>query len=243
MPQFVLISLIFILSGFTMSFAGFGFALLAVPLLSLFLPVRDAVALQFPYVFGMFVYQAWHYRDHFSWQALKPMLAGEMAGITLGAYLLYHLPGSVLKKALAVFILLVVLYSLSPGGPRIRELLGPSRWWARFCGFLSGAFLGAYTIGGPPAVLYIFSVEDNPLKAKSFLASFFSIVFPVLAVVYIFTGLLTWQRLGYSLMYSPLVALSAVAGFWAFRHASNRLYLRVVNLLLVLTAMVLWWMS
>jgi uncharacterized membrane protein YfcA len=54
--------LIFFTSAFVTAFAGFGFAMVSVPLLALLLPVKLAVALQFPYSMGLFMYQAWHYR-------------------------------------------------------------------------------------------------------------------------------------------------------------------------------------
>jgi len=58
-------AIVFFVSAFVTSFAGFGFAMISVPLLTLLLPVKVAVALQFPYSMGLFMYQAWHYREHF----------------------------------------------------------------------------------------------------------------------------------------------------------------------------------
>jgi uncharacterized protein len=82
------IALIFLISAFTMSFAGFDVALLSVPLLALFMPVREAVALQFPYLFALFAYQAWHYRKHFRWSDMKPLAAGVALGTLPGLMLL-----------------------------------------------------------------------------------------------------------------------------------------------------------
>jgi len=241
MPLELAVALIFILSGFTMSFAGFGFALMSVPLLALVMPVPQAVALQFPYCFVLFAYQAWHYRKHFAWQDMKPLALGAAVGMTLGAVLLYELPGVVLKRALAVFIAAVVVLNWTPVGQRLKERAGANPWWGRGFGFLSGSFFGAYTIGGPPAALYILAVHNDPLRAKAFLATFFSVQFAIIAVVYAFTGLLTWERLGDSALYAPVVAAGSATGFWAFRHASNRLYRQVVDVLLLVTAVVLWW--
>jgi hypothetical protein len=171
---------------------------------------------------------------------MKPLALGAAVGMAVGAWLLYQLPGEVLKKALGVFIAAVVLFNLTPAGHRFAVRHAKNRWWGRFCGLISGAFFGAYTIGGPPAALYITSVTADAKKAKSFLASFFTVQFVLIAVVYAWAGLFTWQGLGASGAYAPVVAAGSVAGFWAFGRASNRLYRRVVDLMLLATSVLLW---
>lgn len=231
---------IFVLSAFTMSFAGFGFAMVSVPLLALFFPVREAVALQFPYCLILFGCQAWLYREHFSWRQMAPLAWGAAVGVTLGAVMLYQLPELALKRSLAVFIALVVIFNLSSLGRRHAAQLAASPWWGRVCGFLSGSFFGAYTIGGPPAAAYITSITSDPKRAKSFLASFFTIQFLIIAVIYGFTGMFTWQGLATSAIYSPAVAVGAALGIWAFNRVSSNTYRLVVQLMLLATAVVLW---
>jgi uncharacterized membrane protein YfcA len=241
MEQELAFVLIFLLGGFTMGFAGFGFALVAVPLLALLLPIKEAVALQFPYIFGLFVYQAWHYRAYFQWSHLQPLFLGCVMGLSVGTFLLYHLSEPVLKRSLAIFIVLFVAFDFFPSSKLFMNRLAKSPWWGRFCGFLSGSFLGAYTIGGPPAVLYVMSVSHDPMKTKSFLSSFFSVQFTFLTFVYIYVGLFTWEGLKTSLLFSPAVLAGTVAGFWTFGKASNRVYRQIVSVMLLLTAAVLWW--
>lgn len=234
-------ALIFLVSGFTMSFAGFGFAMVSVPLLALLLPIKDAVALQFPYCLVLFLYQAWHYRRHFSWEPLRPLVLGSALGLAVGTFLLYSLPDLALKRALAGFIAVVVVFSALPAGRVLAARYAHSPWWGRFCGFLSGSFLGAYTIGGPQAAVYIMSVTDDPRQAKSLLATFFSAQFVLMTLVYAAGGMFSWPVLRGTLAYSPAVALGSVLGFWAFSKASNRLYRYVVLAMLLVTAVALWW--
>jgi uncharacterized membrane protein YfcA len=239
-PELAL-ALIFLVSGFTMSFAGFGFALVSVPLLALLLPIKEAVALQFPYCLALFLYQAWHYRAHLEWRHMRPLFLGTALGLGIGAFMLLHLSEVTLKRALAGFIAAVVIFNAIPAGKVLAERHAQSPWWGRFCGFISGSFFGAYTIGGPPVALYIMSVSRDPLKAKSFLATFFSIQFILIAFFYGATGMFSWEGLGTSLVFSPVVAGGSALGFWAFSKASNRLYRQVVAVMLLLTSAVLWW--
>jgi len=234
------LGLVFLLAAFTMSFAGFGSALVAVPLLSLRFPVPVAVALQFPFCLAMFLFQAWHYRTHLRWSEMRPLLLGSALGLVLGTFFLHRLPPVALKRSLALFIVGVVLFEALPQGERLSRRLAHRPWWGRACGFLSGAFFGAYTIGGPPAAIYILSRGSHPLQAKSFLATYFAAQFLLLGGVYITTGLLNWERLLASLPYAPAGVLGAGLGLWAFGRASALAYRRVVRALLLAAAALLW---
>lgn len=240
MTQELAIGAIFLVSAFTQSFAGFGLALVAVPLLSLLLPIRTAVALQFPLLWALFAFQAWHYRRHVPWAAMRPLVGGTLAGILVGAVLLQRLPEPVLVRALAVFLAAVVLFNLVPAGRRTTRRYARSRWWGRLCGALSGSFLGAYTIGGPPVVLYVMSVTDHARTAKGFMAAFFALQLLLVAALHASAGLFTRKLLVLSACYAPAVALGAAAGLWVFGRASNRHYRRFVDLLLLGTALALW---
>lgn len=234
------LALIFLLSSFTMGFAGFGFALVSVPLLSLMVPVQEAVALQFPFCLLLFAYSAWHYHRHAPWRHMKPLLAGTIVGLSIGTFLLFHLPEVMLKKVLAVFIAVVVLLNLLPASRVWTRRLIRTQWCGIVWGLISGSFLGAYTIGGPPAALYIFSVSSDPYTAKSFLASFFTAQLGLMAIVYASTGVLTLDYLHTSLLFTPVVIFGTVLGFWAFGRTSNRFYRRAVDTMLLATALLLW---
>lgn len=222
-----------------MSFAGFGFAMISVPLLSIFFPVKEAVVLQFPYCMGLFIYQAWHYRKHFSWSPMKPLLLGTVIGLFLGTFCLHYLPETILKRMLALFIILIVMYNLIPARHRFEVKGFNSPWFGRFCGFISGSFLGAYNLGGPPVVMYFRTITNNPLKAKSYMAAFFSILFVLVAVTYGATGMFTIEGLRATFFYLPAVVLGSATGFWVFCRASSSIYNTVIDLALLLISIML----
>jgi uncharacterized protein len=234
------LGLIFLVSAFTMSYTGFGYGMVSVPLLSLILPIQEAVILQFPHCMALFLYQAWHYRRHIVWNDMKPLITGTALGIAAGVLLLQYMPESLLKRALAVFIPIAVVFNLTPWGQHIAARHARNRWWGRFCGLLTGAFFGAYTIGGPTAVLYVSSITTNALKAKGLLAAFFTVQFIMIAIVYGWAGMFTWKEMGTSAIFAPVVALGSLAGFWAFSRTSNRLYRRATDVMLVAASLALW---
>jgi uncharacterized membrane protein YfcA len=234
------VAFIMFVSAFTMSFAGFGFAMISVPLLSFFFPVETSVVLQFPFCMGLFMYQAWHYRSHFSWQPMRPMMAGTIIGIILGTFFLYHLPDVFLKRALSVFIITVVLYNAAAGRWEFSLKQLESPWFGRICGLFSGSFMGAFNIGGPAAILYFRTVTGSSLKAKSLIASFFSIMYVLLIFLYGMAGFFSLEIFRASLIYTPAVIAGSIAGFKAFHYTSNSLYNRLVDVALLVISLVMW---
>jgi uncharacterized protein len=233
-------ALIFFISAFVTAFAGFGFAMISVPMLALLLPVKLAVALQFPYSMGLFMYQAWHYRDHFKWDYARPFFGGALVGLTIGALILNYLPEVQLKRLLAVIVALVVIFNFTGASRHIRDRFSKNPWLGRVCGVVSGSFLGAYNVGAPPMVVYIRSITSDPLRIKSFVATVFSIQFGILTCIYGATGMFNWAGLVTSAAFSPVVVLGALAGFWLFRYASNNVYRMAVDAVLLLAAVILW---
>lgn len=240
MPHQLAVALILLLSAFTMSFTGFGFALVSVPLLALLMPIKEAVALQFPYCLLMFGFQAWQYREHVHWADMRDLVYGTALGLPVGAFFLYHLPESALKRALAILLVGAVVLTLTAWGRKLGRRHAYNRWWGAGAGLLSGGFQGAYTIGGPPAAVFILSRTDDPAQAKAFMAWYFTGQFLLMAVVYGATGLFTRELLLASLFYSPVVLLGGLVGNWAFRRVGNQAFRLAVNALLVLTAVLLW---
>lgn len=131
---------------------GFGEALVAVPLLALFLPVRVAAPLAVLVsitIAGVVVAQDWrkiHVRS-VGW------LAGStLAGIPVGLVVLTSGHPQVVKVVLGAVIVLFAGYSLV--GSRPPELKQESRGWMVVCGFCAGVLGGAYGMNGPPLVVY-----------------------------------------------------------------------------------------
>jgi uncharacterized protein len=131
---------------------GFGEALVAVPLLALFIPLQVAAPLAVLLsitVAGIVVVQDWekiHLRST-GWLLLPTLL-----GIPLGLLLLTSSHQGIVKAALALIIIAFCAYSLMGRTPL--ELQSDSRGWLLACGLCAGVFGGAYGMNGPPLVIY-----------------------------------------------------------------------------------------
>ena len=84
------------------------------------------------------------------------------------------------------------------------------------------------------------AIARHTRKAKSFLASFFSVQFLAVTAIYAGAGMFSQEGLLTSAIFLPVVALGSALGFWAFRRVSNRLYRQVVGIMLLAAAVTLW---
>jgi uncharacterized membrane protein YfcA len=131
---------------------GFGEALIAVPLLALFIPLKVAAPLAVLVsitIAAVVVAQDWrkiHLRST-GW-----LVGSTLFGIPVGLALLTSSHQQAVKIALAIFIMAFSVYSLL--GSRPPELKQDSRRWLLGCGFVAGVFGGAYGMNGPPLVIY-----------------------------------------------------------------------------------------
>jgi uncharacterized membrane protein YfcA len=131
---------------------GFGEALIAVPLLALFIPLKVAApvaVLVSITIAAVVVAQDWrkiHVRST-GW-----LVGATLFGIPLGLTLLTSSHQQAVKVGLAISILAFAGYSLL--GRKPPELKSDNKAWLLGCGFVAGVFGGAYGMNGPPLVIY-----------------------------------------------------------------------------------------
>lgn len=237
----VIIPAVMALGAFTFGFAGFGFALVVVPLLALLLPVKSAVALQFPAMTLVSIYNAWRYGRAVVWKPMGSFYIAAFLSVPLGLYALIDLPEEIIKKGLAFFIVLTVAAKRFKWSERLNGSISFSKSWGLFMGVLSGWLQGAYATGGPPAVLYVMGITNDPEEAKGHLGIYFAAInITVMTPLYWTGGLVTEKTLLATLAYIPVIIIFLALGMWFFKRASNESYKMVVDCLLVITSLLLW---
>jgi uncharacterized protein len=142
---------VFVATLFRSAF-GFGEALIAVPLLALFISLKVAAPLAVLVsitIAAVVVAQDWrkiHLRST-GW-----LVGSTLFGIPVGLLLLTSSHQKAVKIALGIFIVAFSVYSLL--GRRPPELKTDSKAWLLGCGFAAGVIGGAYGMNGPPLVIY-----------------------------------------------------------------------------------------
>ena len=147
------------------AFTGFGFALLVVPVFSLFLAPGDAVVLSaaLALILGAVSHGSWW--GLFPTTPAIPMLVGASAGTAIGVWILASL--SVNEFQLWIGLLVVVASVVTARfKPSERSSSSPV---ALGTGVASGLMNGAFAIPGPPVILYVIATMDNPSQSRAFL--------------------------------------------------------------------------
>ncbi|MGB9626643.1 MAG: sulfite exporter TauE/SafE family protein, partial [Phycisphaerae bacterium] len=142
------------LSGFVQSVTGFGFGLVSMSLLPLFLSFNDAytvVAILNLVVCAMTL--AGNIR-HYRWRQGLGLLIGSCLAVPVGFYALMHVQSDWMLRGLGLLICLFTLSDMLMS--KTRPLRVPEKYgWVM--GALSGGLSGAFNAGGPPAVIYVYS--------------------------------------------------------------------------------------
>jgi uncharacterized membrane protein YfcA len=140
---------------------GFGTALVAMPLLTLTLGVRDATALVAFVILGTtVVILAGSWRE-LHWRAAARLLAGSIPGIVIGIVILTRAPAGTVQRGLGVLLIAVGLCNLA--APRLFEARDDI--WAYAFGFGSGLLGGAYNTNAPPVVIYAPCAAGHPRRS------------------------------------------------------------------------------
>ncbi len=148
---------------------GFGEALIAVPLLSLLMPIRQAAPIAVLVsitIAVMVLLQDWrkvHLRSA-GWLTLSTLF-----GIPAGLLLLRIAPDALVKGILAVVIMAFSVHALVS---RRTRSLGNDRW-AWLFGFHAGVLGGAYGMNGPPLAIYGSLRRWEPEQFRATLQAYF----------------------------------------------------------------------
>lgn len=186
---------------------GFGEALVAVPLLSLTIPIEIATpvaVLLSITIAAIVVVQDWR-KIHIS--STGWLLASTFPGIPLGIALLTSTHQHLVKGVLAIVIVAFSGYSLL--GRKPPELHSDSRVWLLGCGFVAGVLGGAYGMNGPPLVVYGAMRRWSPPHFRATLQGYFLPASVVAMAGYWFAGLWVPAVTHYYLLSLP-VAVPAI---------------------------------
>jgi uncharacterized membrane protein YfcA len=153
---------------------GFGFALLAVPLMVLAVDPHDAVIISTFLGLGSSSFQAFNGRRDAQWSLVRRLSLSALIGIPFGLLVFNLVNERVLKGCLAAGIFLAVLFlarnsNFRHSSPRLEIVSG----------FLSGALSSSLSTNGPPLV---FALQGRGLPIAQFRATI-SAIFTISGVI------------------------------------------------------------
>jgi len=230
------IALIVMAAGFVQASAGFGFALLAVPLLTLVVSPETAVVIAFLHGTCSSLLTAGRHHGHIDRTDARRLSVGAVVAMPLGALVLVNASPEVLRILVGVATCGAAIWMLLPHNrtPRPRSF---STQATVAVGAFSGVLNTAVATNGPPLVVYL---RARGLHGDSFRATI-SAVFTISNVV----GLLILLLAG--AIHAPAVAAflltlgPAFLGWFVGNHAATRLrtshFVRMVDVVLLVSGL------
>lgn len=234
MTNLLLFSIIF-LAALLQTTSGFGFALLAMPLVALVIGVKAAAPLVAVVGFSLYSVNLIRYRRSFQRRIVLPLAVAAALGVPLGVWALSNLDEELVKSVLGVVLIAYALYGAWK--PRTAPLR--SELWAYPAGFLAGCLGGAFNTPGPPVIIYG-NLKQWPRDLfRSTLQALFLFSSSLVIVSHVAAGNLTRALLPTYLPLVPALLLGVWVGSLVDRRLNQQRFHTLVIVLLVVTGVLL----
>lgn len=213
-------------------FAGFGFAVAAVPLLSLhfqpLLAVTSVVVLQF--MIGLLDGPA--ARRDCDWSSVKWLALGALVGSPIGLALLSVAPVALARVGIGAISLIAALsFGSRTSAPRLPPVL-----FGLGAGFLAGLFNGLAAMPGPPVVAYYIAQQTKRATMRASLFVFFTSTSAMALVIALWMGLIKGPAVMLALLGLPVTLVGNALGARLAAFGSDRLHKLVCVVLLTIIA-------
>jgi uncharacterized membrane protein YfcA len=223
----------------TQTLTGFGSGLVSMAFLPGMLGIRTASPLVALFTGTMELILLVRFRAAFNLRAVWRLALATLLGLPLGVWALRSLSEQILLPVLGVVMTGYALYALF--NLKLPRLEHPA--WAYLTGFLSGILSGAYSVGGPPVIVYGNCRGWQPDEFKSNLQGFFLLNDGLAIIYHAIAGNLThavWTGFLWSL---PVLGLGLLAGAGLDRFLNPQSFRKLVLILLVIMGMRLFLMA
>ena len=194
-----LVILIVVIAGFAQGLTGFGFGLIAMPLLLLMMDLKTAAGLTVILNVAACLLTFASTSKHYTFGQGMGLTIGACVGVPVGIFALVRLDSILLLRLLGAVMILFSANELLLAGSQRSFRLSPRLGFP--LGLVSGGLTGAFGMGGPPVVAYTYS---QPWGKEEIVA--------VLQVVFLLSTLLRMILLGTAgLLAGPVLR----AGAWS----------------------------
>jgi len=219
---------------------GFGFGLVAVAALSLFMELKISTPLLALLNLPVILYLSWRLRKSVMWAGLAPIIVAMLIGIPFGVFVLVKADQALLLRILGIVLIASAIRSARPSGPNGASPDAPPRTlWesliALVVGFTTGALGGAFNTGGPPIIAYLYCRPGTKEQRTATLQAIFviSVVARIIVMAAPPASLYDRSVLLAALSCMPGAVLGAVLGVAVFKRVPQRALEVVVTLFLL----------
>ncbi|MEL6152364.1 MAG: sulfite exporter TauE/SafE family protein [Chloroflexota bacterium] len=188
-----------------------GIAIICAPLLGLFMPIQQAVALLLPLLLVGDAFAVWAFRGQWDNALIRLTLPAGIAGAVFGAYVLTQISDGMLRQIIGWLTLIYVGYRII--AYRLKDIdFDPPRPVAYVAGVFTGIASSLANAGAPPLAAYLLLKRIMPVTFVAIFALYFAVVNVVKLPLFLQSGLLEWESFLQVIWAAPFVPLGVWLG-------------------------------
>ena len=224
-----------LLAGFVQSVTGFGFALVAAPLLLFVFEPKSVVVINIILGGILCALILFRSRQHVDVRRVALLCAGSIFGIPLGAYVLSSIDPSIIKLVIAILIIPFSIFLLLGHSHRFgKDSLG-----CGLAGSISGALAASTSLGGPPVVLFLLNQGLVKQQFIGTLVAFFLFLASVSVGAFSLMGMVTNDLLMKVIVLLPALVVGFYAGTKVLPKINAALFRRIATSIVCISALTL----
>jgi uncharacterized membrane protein YfcA len=214
---------------FLQGVVGFGMALVALPLLSMFIDISVAAPLLALAGSLAKILMLVYYREEVRFKPVLGLSAASLVFIPVGVVAMDYINKDLALAILGVVVVVYALYSLFKF--RLPDFDRP--FWMVVFGSIGGFLGGAFNTAGPPVIMYANAKDWSPQEFKSNLQGYALITGLFILISHWLKGNITPQ-VWHSFLYSIPAAVLAVVSAVSLDRFINKEFFRVAVLVVLL---------
>lgn len=235
MSELLIILSILFFSTLIRSTFGFGDALIAMPLLSIFLDIQFVTPLVAIVAFTIAIYIVIKDFSRIEFKNIWRLIISSIVGIPVGLYYLKGINEELVKIVLGLLIVVFASYNLLK--PEVLRLTRSI--WAYVFGFFAGIIGAAYNTNGPIIVIYGTTQKWNPIEFRATLQGYFLTTGVFVVVGHFLAGNFKTDVLTTYLYALPVVLISILIGTFLNKKIKTQSFIKLVYAFLLLIGVVL----
>ena len=214
---------------------GFGGIVLALPVLTLFFPIKTLIPALILVNAAQALYYAVAERRHIQAVHARAIILLSLLGLPVGYALFSYLPAEQLKLGLGVFVVFVAVWNLSG----LELGTEPPRPLYHLLNFLGGLTQGALGSGGPFLVIYTAKMIQDKSQFRATLSLVWAVLDLLLFVFYFLNRSLTREMAPLVLVAMPVVILSTWLGLVLHDRIPQKPFRTMVFAILLISGLIL----
>jgi uncharacterized membrane protein YfcA len=202
----LIVAIVFV-AALLQSLAGFGFAVMIMPLLTIALGLQTAAPMVALTALTVYSINLLRFRRAINAREVLRLAAASALGVPIGIWILSNANEDLIKQIMGALLVAYAIYTLA----RPTAAWVPSRLWVYPAGFAAGCLGGAYNTPGPPAIIYGQLRQWPRNEFRAAMQSLFFVNGILVVTSHCLTGHMTTGVIKFYLWAVPALALGILA--------------------------------